>query len=103
MKRAFQVIATNAWAGPLLEDATFHDDGKAYAERVAETLGLAPGSLRVVDGDADPRTGVLVNDPNVTEATPAPQPSKLDVLIDTLSKSKVLDATDKAALEALKA
>jgi hypothetical protein len=75
MFRAYRVIATGQWAGPLLEDAGFPDDGLERADRVAETLGLQPGALEVVDSETDPRTGELLEDPNVPPPPGPPDPN----------------------------
>lgn len=71
MIRVLRVIETGQWCGPSIEDASFPDDGSAWADAVAVTLGLEAGALEVVDAEADPRTGDLLEDPNVT---PEPEP-----------------------------
>lgn len=101
MFRALRVIATGQWCGPMIEDGHLADDGKVWADNVALTLGLRPGALAVVDGDTDPRTGVTLDDPNVTEPEPAPAPSKLDTLIEAIANAKDIGEL-KAAAVALK-
>lgn len=100
MKRALQVIPTGQWCGPLVEAGEFFDDGSAYADAVARTLGLEPGSLRVVDGDSDPRTGELVADPNDTPAPPPEPPVRppRDVKLRTAIEGAASVAQLKAAL-----
>lgn len=71
MYRALKVTATGQWCGPLLGPGEFADDGTAWAAAVAETLSSGP--LTVVDSDTDPRTGTLLEDPNVAPP-PIPQP-----------------------------
>lgn len=101
MFRALQVIATGQWCGPLTEDAAFNNDEVAYANRVATTLGLGRGSLRVVYAATDPREGPLLEDPNVAEVVPR-DPSPLVAIADALaalSRDAGLDAATKTVLE----
>lgn len=69
--RLFQVIATGAWAAAALSDDHFPADD--YVDRIAASLGLAPGTMQVVDiddGESDPRTGDLL------------EPVEVDVMSD---------------------
>jgi hypothetical protein len=74
MIRVLRVKATGQWCGPAITADRIPDD-TTYADRVAETLGLEPGSLEVVDAEEDPRTGELLPDPNVTPEPTAPGPT----------------------------
>lgn len=63
MIRVLRVKATNQWCGPAIIDGSFPDDGSAWADAVAVTLGLETGALEVVDGETDPRDGELLSEP----------------------------------------
>ena len=63
-----------------IDEVDVPDDGREYADRVAADLGLAPGALEVVDvvdGEPDPRVGVLLapEPPKVDEQPQEPEPT----------------------------
>ena len=78
MIRVLRVKATGQWCAPAIEDAKLPDD-PGYADRVAAALGLQAGSLEVVDAEADPRTGELLQEPYTPPppAPPSPAPAVL--------------------------
>jgi hypothetical protein len=59
----------------MLTDEAFPDDGKEWADAVGVTLGFASGTLEVFNADDDPRTGALLEDPNVSLLAPPPPPT----------------------------
>lgn len=94
----YRVNATGQWCGPSYEN------GGADPDAIAETLGLRPGSIEAVEVEqGDPRTGELLNDPNVPEpqrdAVPAPSP--LVVIKDALLADPAISDVTKAAIAAI--
>ena len=102
MFRAYRVRATGQWCGPLMEDGHFADDGTERAFAMAATLGLPPGSLEVVDSDTDPRTGTLIEDPNVTPPPVPAAPPPFSRLLAALAADPNLSPATKAAIAALR-
>ncbi len=81
-RRFFRRTGGGQWAAPALEDAGgFPTDGRELADRIAATLGLAPGALEVVDvadGEPDPRTPPLLEDQNRQPPPPPPTPGRVE-------------------------
>lgn len=70
MRQFYRVKATGQWCEPSYEG------GGAAADAIAETLGLAPGSVELVESEDDPRTGECICDPNIGESpVPSPDPA----------------------------
>lgn len=99
MNRIFRVIATGQWCAPMLSVAAgFGDnDGSAYADAVAVTLGLEAGALEIVDFEdgADPRAGELLEEPAQKPAPPGPPTlqGKLDAIMTDLAALRPDGAT----------
>lgn len=94
--RSYRVKETGQWAAPLMTDGRFPDDN-GRADRVAATLGLPTGSLEVVDAESDPRTGELIEDPNVTPEPEPPAPDPQKILLAALAKEWTAAATELRA------
>jgi len=84
MIRVLRVKATGQWCGPAVINGEMPVD-PTYADRVAQTLRLAPGSLEVVDAEDDPRSGELIPDPNVP-----PEPEQEPVVGPPLTPEEVV-------------
>jgi hypothetical protein len=68
----------------MLEDALFADDGSEVALRVAVVLGLAAGTLEVIDGPTDQRTGTLLSEPPPPPPVPV-QPTFAQMVVQASS------------------
>jgi hypothetical protein len=81
------------WCAPSIESGDGFEEGygERWAEAVCETLGLPAGSLvpHIVEDDADPRSGVLLTDPNVASPEEALAPvdriAQLEARIDAIA------------------
>lgn len=96
MPRRYFRHTDGRWAAAAYDNDRFEDAGEDLAERVAASLGLAPGTLRVVDvtGTApDPRTGTHLSEP-----IPEPVPPSQDEIDDAARDAA--DTTDTTTLHA---
>lgn len=74
----YRVISTGQWCGPSYEN------GAALPSDIALTLGVDADDIEIVEVEnGDPRTGDLLNDPNVAiETTPEPQIEEQPVTVE---------------------